>query len=106
MTGTDDIVTDYEDGACVRIKVIISSTSRNHPIIIDHTHHVLRVRTDKPREKGKANRAVLSLLNDFFGAETRLLSGLTSTQKRIYVALKKSEVIEKLDDFTGVHERC
>lgn len=92
-----NIVTDYDDGACVRVKVITSSTSKRNLITLDHDNHVLKVRTNKPREKGKANRAVLSLLNDFFGAEVRLISGIASTHKLIYVALEKSEIIEKLN---------
>ncbi len=39
------------------------------------------VRVSEPRQKGKANQAVLKLLKKHFGRQARLVSGATSTTK-------------------------
>ena len=41
------------------------------------------VRVKEPRQKGKANQAVLKILKKHFGRQARLVSGATSTMKII-----------------------
>jgi hypothetical protein len=53
----------------------------------------LRVRVSAPAEGGKANRAVLKLIEDLVGARTNLARGAASRRKRVRVAGRTPAVI-------------
>jgi len=74
------------EGAAFNVKVIAGASCRG----VAGTHgDALKVKVRAVREKGRANKAVVSLLADFVGvpkAAVHLTGGAASTLKRIVIA--------------------
>lgn len=64
----------------MRITVDVKAGSRQESVEEIGAEHYL-VNVKEPRQKGKANQAVLKLLKKHFGRQARLVSGATSTTK-------------------------
>jgi uncharacterized protein (TIGR00251 family) len=64
----------------LRITVDVKAGSRQESVEEIGAEHYL-VSVMEPRQKGKANQAVLKLLKRHFGRQARLVSGATSTTK-------------------------
>jgi uncharacterized protein (TIGR00251 family) len=64
----------------LRITVEVKAASREEGVeLIEEGRYLVKVK--EPRQKGKANQAVLKLLKKHFGKQARLVSGATSTTK-------------------------
>jgi uncharacterized protein (TIGR00251 family) len=64
----------------LRITVDVKAGSRQESVVeIGADHYLVTVK--EPRQKGKANQAVLKILKNHFGRQARLISGATSTTK-------------------------
>lgn len=64
----------------MRITVDVKAGSRQESVEeIDADHYLVTVK--EPRQKGKANQAVLKILKKHFGRQARLVSGAKSTTK-------------------------
>ncbi len=64
----------------MRITVEVKADSREESVErLDEERYLVRVK--EPRQKGKANKAVLKLLKKHFGRQVTLVSGVTSTVK-------------------------
>ncbi len=64
----------------MRITVDVKAGSRDEGVEpIEEGRYLVKVK--EPRQKGKANQAVLKLLKKHFGKQARLVSGATSTTK-------------------------
>jgi uncharacterized protein (TIGR00251 family) len=68
----------------MRITVEVKAESYEESVEkIDANHYLVKVR--EPRNKGKANKAVLKLLKKYFGKQVFITSGATNTTKIIEV---------------------
>ena len=68
----------------MRIEVKVKASSRvNEVLKVDDGHYIVKV--SAPRQKGKANAALLKLLKRHFGRPAIMISGFTSTTKIIEI---------------------
>jgi len=68
----------------MRIEVEVKASSRvNEVLKVDEKHYVVKV--SAPRQKGKANTALLKLLKRHFGRPVVMIGGFTSTTKIIVI---------------------
>jgi len=68
----------------MRIEVEVKASSRVDEVLkVDEKHYIVKV--SAPRQKGKANAALLKLLRKHFGRPAIMVSGFTSTTKIIEV---------------------
>ena len=68
----------------MRITVDVKASSREETVEEDgEGHYVVRVKA--PRKKGKANVAVIKLLERHFGRRATIMSGHTSTRKIVEI---------------------
>jgi uncharacterized protein (TIGR00251 family) len=64
----------------LRITIEVKTGSRDEGVeLIEEGRYLVKVK--EPRQKGKANQAVLKLLKKHFCKQARLVSGATSTIK-------------------------
>ena len=70
--------------------------------VVGYHGDALRVRVAAPPEKGRANRAVIDLLEDLLGFRLRLMSGAGSRRKRfVVVGVAPSEVSARLAEIAN-----
>lgn len=68
----------------MRITIEVKAGSREEGVErLDEGRYLVKVK--EPRQKGKANQAVLKLLKKHFGKQARLISGATSTTKIVEI---------------------
>jgi len=68
----------------MRIEVEVKASSRIDEVFkVDEKHYIVKV--SAPRQKGKANAALLKLMRKHFGRPAIMISGFTSTTKIIEV---------------------
>jgi uncharacterized protein (TIGR00251 family) len=68
----------------LRITIEVKAGSREEGVErLDEGRYLVKVK--EPRQKGKANQAVLKLLKKHFGKQARLISGATSTTKIVEI---------------------
>jgi uncharacterized protein (TIGR00251 family) len=68
----------------LRITVEVKAESREDGVeMLEEGRYLVKVK--EPRQKGKANQAVLKLLKKHFGKQARLVSGATSSTKIIEI---------------------
>lgn len=68
----------------MRITVEVKAGSREDGVeMLEEGRYLVKVK--EPRQKGKANQAVLKLLKKHFGKQARLVSGATSSTKIIEI---------------------
>ena len=68
----------------MKIIIEVKAGSREESLeMIDEGRYLIKVK--EPRQKGKANQAVLKLLKKHFGKQARLISGATSTTKIVEI---------------------
>lgn len=68
----------------MRIEVEVKASSRVDEVLkVDEKHYIVKV--SAPRQKGKANAALLKLLRKHFRRPAIIVSGFTSTTKIIEV---------------------
>lgn len=68
----------------MRITVEVKAESREDGVeMLEEGRYLVKVK--EPRQKGKANQAVLKLLKKHFGKQARLVSGATSSTKIIEI---------------------
>lgn len=75
-------VTSHPAGAALTVWVVPGARRTE---IVGFYGDALRVRVAAPPEKGRANRAVVELLQDRLNANLRLISGAGSRRKRLLV---------------------
>lgn len=68
----------------MRITIEVKAGSREEGVeMIEDGRYLIKVK--EPRQKGKANHAVLKLLKKHFGKQARIISGATSTTKIVEI---------------------
>jgi uncharacterized protein (TIGR00251 family) len=89
------IVRSHPDGAMLTAWVTPASR-RNE--IAGYYGDALRIRVTAPAERGRANTAVIELLEKSLGCRVRLVGGAGSRRKRLVArGLTPAELIDRLD---------
>ncbi|MEK6958478.1 MAG: DUF167 family protein [archaeon] len=79
----------------LRLRVLTGK--RNFRINWDAANDTILVESTKQPVKGKANIEILKELKKFFKADTRIVSGLTSKEKKVSIGLSKEDILSKLE---------
>ena len=104
----DDIssaCTPVADGCILAITVTAAAPEDVFPCGIDPWRHTIRCRVSAPAVDGRANRAVLRLIADRLGVphgDVTLVSGQTSSQKRVKIGSRSCEEVVQLLSNAGV----
>lgn len=89
------IVRSHPDGAMLTAWVT-PAARRNE--LAGYYGDALRIRVTAPAERGKANKAVIELLEKALGCRVRLIGGAGSRRKRLVApGLTPEELIGRLD---------
>jgi uncharacterized protein (TIGR00251 family) len=75
-------VTSHPDGALLTVWVVPGAKRSE---VVGYHGDTLRIRVAAPPEKGRANKALVTMLEEAIGARVRLASGTGSRRKRIVV---------------------
>ncbi len=67
----------------LRVKVIAGSAKTEMVEVLGEEEPILKIRVAAPREKGKANKALLKFLKTTFGGEGRIISGVSESVKLV-----------------------
>jgi len=78
----------------LRLRVLTGK--RDFRILWDAENDTLLVESTKQPVKGKANIEILKELKRFFKADTRIVSGLTSKEKKVSIGLSKDDILSRL----------
>lgn len=90
----EQIVRTHPDGSMLTVWVV-PGAKRNE--VVGYHGGALRVRVTAVAEKGRANRAVIALLEDQLGCRLRLGSGAGSRRKRlIAVGIEANDLVSRL----------
>jgi uncharacterized protein (TIGR00251 family) len=89
------VVRSHPDGAALTVWVVPGA--RQSEIVGFHGDAV-KIRIAAPPERGRANKALIDLLSEHFGAQVRLASGAGSRRKRFVVSgMSVSDLVECVD---------
>ena len=90
-----EIVRSHPDGAMLNAWVTAGARRTE---LAGYYGDALRIRVTEPAERGKANKAVIALLEKSLACRIRLVGGAGSRRKRLVArGLSPSELIERLD---------
>jgi hypothetical protein len=90
----EEMVTSYPGGSMLTVWVV-PGARRNE--IVGFYAGALRVRVTAPPEKGRANKAVIALLEDALHCRLRLAGGAGSRRKRLVAAgVSPEDLISRL----------
>jgi uncharacterized protein len=102
MTGLCDAVTEDHDGTIINLEVTTGAHSDIFPSGYNAWRNTITCRVTAQAINGKANKAVITLIANALHLpvlSVSVISGMTSTQKRIRIAgLTKKQVDEHLLD--------
>ena len=79
------------------INVKVSTGKKEFSIIWKEEQKVLLVETTQNPEKGKANKEIVKKLKKFFDADTEIIFGKKSREKKLQLSLEKIEIEKKLE---------
>lgn len=92
----EQIVRTHPDGSMLTVWVVPGAKRSE---VVGYYNGALRVRVAVAAEKGKANRAVIALLEDQLGCRLRLASGAGSRRKRlIAVGTEAGDLVKRLHE--------
>ena len=83
------------DGVIITLKV---TPAQPHFEVVgwDEGLQALKIKASSPPMKGKANQEIEKELSQFFGSRVKLVSGLNSRKKKVFIAERNlEEVLEK-----------
>jgi uncharacterized protein (TIGR00251 family) len=78
------------------IDMKVSTGKKEFSIIWKEEQKILLVETTQNPEKGKANKEIVKELKKFFDADTEIIFGKKSKEKKLQLSLEKAEVEKKL----------
>jgi len=90
------VISPYKEG--VKVEVLVQPRAARNEIVGPHGES-LKIRLKAPPVEGKANQALVSFLAKLFGVskqQVKVLSGLTSRRKSIYISGVKAEEARKI----------
>lgn len=101
MAGIADALSEDENGTIIAVEVTAGGKKELFPAGCNAWRRTIGCRVAAPALEGRANRAVVALVASTLGrpaASVTLLSGATSSQKRLHVAgIPKEEVLRILE---------
>jgi uncharacterized protein (TIGR00251 family) len=101
MAGIADALTGDENGTIISVEVTAGGKKERFPAGYNAWRKTIGCRVAAPAIEGRANRAVIALVAstlDCPAASVTILSGATSSQKRLHVAgISKDEVLRILE---------
>jgi uncharacterized protein (TIGR00251 family) len=99
MDSIADAITDTDDGAVIELEVSAGSRRDRFPAGYNAWRHAIRIEVRAPPAGGKANRAVVSSIASALQlppSRITILTGHTSTQKRVRVEGKSADEVAGL----------
>ena len=84
-------------GGCEIDLLVSPRSNRTGPEGVDEWRRMLIFRVKSPPLEGRANKEVVSLMNDLTGFKCEVIRGMTSRQKTVFVRGDASIVAEKLE---------
>ncbi len=76
------VVRSHPDGALLTVWAVPGARRTE---VVGYHGDALRVRVAAPPERGRANKAIIALMEGFLGSEVRLAGGAGSRRKRLVV---------------------
>lgn len=74
----------------------VSTGKNKFSIVWDNQTTTLKIETTKTPQEGSANKEIIKKLKKFFDAQTELVFGTISREKKLRIDLEKAKVEEKL----------
>jgi uncharacterized protein (TIGR00251 family) len=100
MPGITDAVFEDEKGILIEIEVSAGSKAGQFPAGYNQWRNTVGCRVTAPASEGKANKAVIAIIAKTLGipaSAISIVSGMTSSQKRVHIAgVSKSRVAKLL----------
>ncbi len=88
-------VAKHADGATVRVRVV-PGASRTE--VKGRYGDAIKIRVAAPPEGGRANQAVVTLLNDLIGGRAEIITGRSSQMKTILIrGIEPAAIVEVLE---------
>lgn len=88
-------IAEHSDGVTVRVRVV-PGASRTE--VKGRYGDMIKIRISAPPEGGRANRAVVDLLEDLIGGSVEIVKGAASQSKTVLIrGVDRSAVIEALN---------
>ena len=88
-------IAEHSDGVTVRVRVV-PGASRTE--VKGRYGDMIKIRISAPPERGRANRAVVDLLEDLIGGSAEIVKGASSQSKTVLIrGVDRSTVIEALN---------
>ena len=88
-------IAEHSDGVTVRVRVV-PGASRTE--VKGRYGDTIKIRISAPPERGRANRAVVDLLEDLIGGSAEIVKGSSSQSKTVLIrGVDRSTVIEALN---------
>ena len=84
-------------GGCEVDLLVSPRSNRTGPEGVDEWRKMLIFRVKAPPLEGRANKEVISLMNDITGFKCEVIRGMTSRQKTILVRGDAKSVAERLE---------
>ena len=91
-----DIIRTVPNGCEVDL-LVSPSSNRTGPEGVDEWRKMLIFRVKAPPLEGRANKEVVSLMNDITGFKCEVIRGMTSRQKTVFVRGDPKMVAERLE---------
>ena len=103
MPGIADALSDVPQGTVIAIEVTAGGKKEAFPAGYNEWRKMIGCRVSAPALEGRANRAVMELVARTLGrpaSSVSILSGATSSQKKILVAgMSRDAVVKELEGF-------
>jgi uncharacterized protein (TIGR00251 family) len=74
----------------------VSTGKKQSSIFWNKQTQTLMIETSENPEKGKANKEIIKKLKKFFDAQTEIVFGQKSREKKLRINLEKEKIIQKL----------
>lgn len=91
-----DIVRTVPDGCEVDL-LVSPRSNRTGPEGVDEWRRMLVFRVKAPPLEGRANKEVVSIMNEITGFKCEVIRGMTSRQKTVLVKGDTATVVERLE---------
>ena len=91
-----DIIRTVSNGCEVDL-LVSPRSNRTGPEGVDEWRKMLIFRVKAPPLEGRANKEVVSLMNDITGFKCEVIRGMTSRQKTVFVRGDPKTVAERLE---------
>lgn len=103
MAGIADALSEDRNGTVIAVEVTVGGKKAAFPAGYNGWRRMIGCRVSAPALEGRANRAVTGLIAevlDMPAASVSIISGATSSQKKILITgMSREEVLKRLEEF-------